>query len=819
MFKLIAVGLCCAMTFNAFSQINLTGTVRDAHTNEVLAGATVQIESQNRYAATNELGYYELKNVTAGTHTLVVRFLGYQEAKKEITLGTSQQVDFLLEESVQLTDEVLVTATRALENSPTTFGNINKSTIQKQNFGQDIPFVLNWTPSLVTTSDAGAGVGYTGMRIRGSDATRINVTINGIPLNDSESQGVFWVNTPDLASSTQSIQVQRGVGTSSNGAGAFGASVNIQTNVLNEKPYADIVNSVGSFNTWRHTVAFGSGLINNRFAFDGRLSQVSSDGFIDRGSSDLKSYYLAGGYYGKKTLVKAIVFGGREITYQGWNGVPESRLKNDQAGMLETASIEEWTAAQTQNLLNSNNRTFNLYTYPNQVDNYRQDHYQLHFSHRVNSALTANAALHYTRGGGYYEEFRIDDKYSDYGLPSVTIGSETLTRSDLVRRRWLDNYFYGVTWSLNYERSFLNSTLGGGLNKYDGDHFGEIIWSALPMNVPKDYRYYFNNGKKTDFNVFWKNTITLFDKFSAFVDVQYRRIDYQTGGRENKQFDFAIAQDFDFFNPKGGVTYAISNQNQLYASYAIANREPVRDDFVDGASTRAPKHETLGNLEVGWRRKSDRYSFNINYYLMNYTNQLVLTGAVNDVGASIRTNVPESYRTGVELDGTIQLSDRFRWNANLTLSQNKIKRFVEVLYDYGVNFDAYNTVLNVYEDTDISFSPNVIAGSIISILPVKGLEFSLLSKYVGSQFLDNTSNAKRQIDSYFVNDVRLSYSVKPSWLRELSVSLLVNNAFDHEYESNGYTYGYFGGLANAYRQNYYYPQAGRNFLLMVAMKF
>ncbi|MFM8914083.1 MAG: TonB-dependent receptor, partial [Flammeovirgaceae bacterium] len=581
----------------------------------------------------------------------------------------------------------------------------------------------------------------------------------------------------------------------------------------------DVVTAVGSFNTWRHTVAFGSGFINDRFAFDGRLSQITSDGFIDRGSSDLKSYYLAGGYFGKKTLVKAIVFGGREITYQSWNGVPESRLKNDHAGMLETASIEGWNAVQTQNLLSSNSRTFNLYTYPNQVDNYRQDHYQLHFSHRFNPVLTANAALHYTRGVGYYEEFRLNNKYSDYGLPSVTIGSETFSRSDLVRRRWLDNHFYGLTWSVNYESGTLNSTLGGGLNKYDGDHFGEIIWAALPMNVPKDYRYYFNNGKKTDFNVFWKNTITLTSQLSAFVDLQYRRIDYQTTGRENRQFDFSIAQDFNFFNPKAGLTYAINSQNQFYASYAIANREPVRDDFVDGASTRTPKHETLGNLEVGWRKKSDRYSFNANYYLMSYTNQLVLTGAVNDVGASIRTNVPDSYRMGIELDGTIQLGNRLRWNANATLSQNKIRQFTEVLYDDGVNFDELNEVKNIYTDTDISFSPNVIAGSIVSVLPAKGLELSLLTKYVGSQFLDNTSNTKRQINAYFVNDVRLSYSLKPPFLRELSLSLLVNNVLDHQYESNGYTYGYFGGLANAFRQNYYYPQAGRNFLLMIAMRF
>lgn len=816
MLKVRLVAVAMMLLLQAHAQQALRGSVKDAK-NEPLIGATVTLVKAGTVTVTDANGNFTFPFATDGNYEVEVRFVGFQTKRAVLSNGGENTVS--LEEAVFVTDEILVTATRALENSPTTFNNINKATIEKQNFGQDIPFVLNWTPSLVTTSDAGAGVGYTGLRIRGSDATRINVTINGIPLNDSESQGVFWVNTPDLASSTQSIQVQRGVGTSSNGAGAFGASVNIQTNVLNEKPYANIVNSAGSFNTWRHTVAFGSGLINDRFAFDGRLSQITSDGFIDRGSSDLKSYYLAGGYYGKKTLLKAIVFGGREITYQSWNGVPESRLKNDQAGMLETASIEGWNAAQTQNLLNSNSRTFNLYTYPNQVDNYRQDHYQLHFSHRINASLTANAALHYTRGGGYYEEFRLNNKYSDYGLPSVTIGSETFNRSDLVRRRWLDNYFYGVTWSMNYGSGILNFTLGGGLNKYDGDHFGEIIWSALPMNVPKDYRYYFNNGKKTDFNVFWKNTIAITDKLSAFVDLQYRRIDYQTAGRENRQFDFSIAQDFNFFNPKAGLTYAINSQNQFYTSYAIANREPVRDDFVDGASTRAPKHETLGNLEFGWRRKSDRYSLNLNYYLMNYTNQLVLTGAVNDVGASIRTNVPDSYRTGIELDGTIQLSDRLRWNANVTLSQNKIKQFTEVLYDYGVNFDEYNEVKNVYTDTDISFSPSVIAGSVISVLPAKGLELSLLTKYVGSQFLDNTSNTKRQIDAYFVNDVRLSYSLKQPFMRELSLSLLVNNVLDHEYESNGYTYGYFGGLANAYRQNYYYPQAGRNYLVMVAMRF
>ncbi|MCX8490258.1 MAG: TonB-dependent receptor [Cyclobacteriaceae bacterium] len=816
MFKFKMAFFGCLLSLPAIAQINVRGIVRDTK-NEPLEGATIELVKQGIVAITDSGGNFLFTNLKGETFLGEVRFVGFQA--KRLTLSANESNLILLKESVIVTDEILVTATRAADNSPTTFSNISKASTEKQNFGQDLPFILNWSPSIVTTSDAGAGVGYTGLRIRGSDATRINVTINGIPLNDSESQGVFWVNTPDLASSTQSIQVQRGVGTSTNGAAAFGASVNIQTNVRNEKSYADIINSVGSFDTWRHTVAFGSGFINDRFVFDGRLSQITSNGFIDRGSSDLKSYYLSGGYYGKKTLVKAIVFGGREITYQSWYGVPESRLKNDVAGMLETAATEGWNANQTQNLLTSNSRTFNLYAYPNQVDNYRQDHYQLHFSHQINSAFTANSALHYTRGSGYYEEFRIDENYSRYGLGDITVGSETFSSSDLVRRRWLDNHFYGITWSLNYEKSNLNSVLGGGWNKYDGNHFGEIIWSALPMGVAKDYRYYFNNGEKSDFNIFWKTNYSFTEKLSAFLDLQYRRIDYRAGGRENRQFDFNIDTKFDFFNPKVGLTYSLGSRQNFYASYAIANREPVRNDFVDGAATRTPVAERMGNLEIGWRKKTDHYAFNVNYYLMNYTNQLVLTGALNDVGASLRTNVPDSYRMGIELDGTIQLSKRLRWNANLTLSRNKIKKFTEVLNDYGINFDEFNEVTNVYVDTDVSFSPSVIAGSVFSVIPAKGIEVSWLSKYVGQQFLDNTSNSKRQIDSYFVNDLRINYSLKPRFMRELSVGVLINNLLDESYESNGFTYGHFAGLSNIYRQNFYYPQAGRNYMLMVALRF
>lgn len=793
----------------------MEGYVRDSRTDEALAGATVIEKESGKASVTDSQGYFYL-NLPPGNYLIEVRFVGYKPVTINVSADSKEWTTIKLEEEVRITDQVLVTATRVQGNSPTTFSTVNRATLQKQNFGQDLPVTLNWTPSLITTSDAGAGVGYTGLRIRGSDATRINVTINGIPLNDSESQNVFWVNTPDLASSTQSIQIQRGVGTSTNGAGAFGASVNLQTNTLNDVGYADVINSFGSFNTRRHTLAFGTGLLNNRFVFDGRLSQIVSDGYIDRAGSNLKSYYLSGGYYGDKTMIKAIVFGGKEETYQSWYGVPESRLNNDEAAMQETAAIEGWNAEQTENLLTSG-RTFNIYTYQNQVDNYSQDHYQLHSSHRFNESLTANAALHYTYGRGYYEEYREDDEFANYGLPDVVIGGETISSTDLIRRRWLKNDFYGVTYSLNYEREKFDFVFGGAWNQYDGDHFGEIIWAQV-SEVPKDYQYYFNNGKKRDFTTYLKGTVQLVEKLNGFIDFQYRGIDYQAAGRENKQSDFSVNTQFDFFNPKVGITYQIETGQHVYASYAIGNREPVRDDFVDAPSGVTPKHEALGNLETGWRWQKQNIQLNVNYYLMNYKNQLVPTGRVNDVGALVRTNVDRSYRTGIELDGAIRFNSNWAWEANVTLSQNRIKSFDEVLYDYGANFDEYNEIVNAYTNTDISFSPNIIAGSVLTYSPVKNLDLTWLSKYVGRQYLDNTSRANRSIDSYFINDLRVTYVVRPTFMREISVSGLVNNVFGIEYSSNGYTYGYWGG-PDEYRQNFYYPQALRNYMIMLALKW
>jgi iron complex outermembrane receptor protein len=809
--------------FTAIAQHPVSGIVRDAETKEMLVNATVRLNEANQVALTDAFGRFIIHKVAEGEKTLIVSYIGYRDHEEYIDVPVTSDLEILLEPVAILSEAVVVRATRATGKTPTTYTNITREKIEAQNFGQDVPFLLNWTPSVVTTSDAGTGIGYTGIRIRGTDPTRINVTINGIPYNDSESSGTFWVDIPDIASSSESIQVQRGVGTSTNGAGAFGATINLQTNVRRNDPYAEFNNAFGSFNTRRHTFNFGTGLLNDHFVVDGRLSRISSDGYIDRAFSDLQSYYFSGGFYSGKTMLKAVIFGGEERTYQSWYGVPESRLKNDSEAMLITAMNEGWNEEQTNNLLGSDSRTFNPYLYENQVDNYRQDHYQLHFSHQPQNALTINTALHYTPGKGYYEEYRYDDDLADYGLDDVIVDddgiatdNDTITSADLIRRRWLDNDFYGFTWSLNYDKNKWNIIGGGAWNRYDGDHFGEVIWSETG-SAAYEHPYYFNNGDKRDFNVYAKANYQFSERLNGFVDLQVRKIDYVVAGIDNDLNDVNVDANFTFFNPKGGLTYAMTDEDQFYASYAVANREPVRDDFLDFEGS-SPQHERLHNIETGYRGTGERHTFQVNYYLMSYTNQLVLTGELNDVGAFVRTNAGKSYRMGIELQGMIKISDKLLWNANLTLSRNKIDEYTEILEDYGADFSEFRLVENNYHDTDIAFSPSVIAGSSLSILPFRHAEFTLLTKYVGKQYLDNTQNDARSIAAYLVNDLRLSYSWKPTFLKEVKFSFLINNILDEKYESNGFTYGYLAGPTE-YRENFYYPQAGRNFMGMIAIKF
>lgn len=770
------------------AQFTISGKITDAESGKTLSGTTVLLENSTRGTLSNQQGIYRLKNLKSGTYILKISYLGFEKITKSVDLKKDESFDFSLQKSTFVADEVLVNATRANANSAMAYTNVSKDDIQKQNLGQDIPQLLNFTPSLVTTSDAGAGVGYTGIRIRGTDATRINVTINGIPLNDAESQGVFWVNMPDIASSANSIQIQRGVGTSTNGAGAFGGTVNLSTNEFRKEAYAELNNSFGSFNTLKNTIRVGSGLLKNKFTIDGRLSRISSDGYVDRASSNLKSFYFSGAYFGKKSFVRLNVFSGKEITYQAWEGVPENLLQT--------------------------NRTFNLYTYKNQTDNYRQDHYQLLSSHILSSDWTFNFNLHFTHGEGYYEQFKEADKFSNYALPNIINGTSTIKRSDFVRRKWLDNNFYGTTFSFDYQgKDKITANIGGGLNQYDGDHFGEVISVKDAPKVPTGYRWYENNAIKTDFNLYGKINYQVSNKLNAFVDLQVRTVAYEMKGIADKLQDISQNYNYAFFNPKLGLTYQAAENTSIYGSYSVGNKEPNRSDFVDNAP-KAPLAESLNDIEVGFKTQRSNVAFSVNGYMMNYKNQLVLTGNVNDVGGAIRVNAPESYRMGVEIETGIQLAKTVKINANATFSSNKIKNFTETI----VNYDGGANAEIKYAETDISFSPNTIVGSQILYNPLKNLELGFLSKYVGKQYLDNTTNENRRLNSYFTNDLRAIYTLKGKIIKEVNFSLLVNNLFNTLYESNGYTYSYISEKQTI-TENFYYPQAGTNFMFGVNMRF
>ena len=804
--KEILAWLLAFLPFIVFAQATISGNVTDATTQDALIGATVRITNAALGTTTDRNGNFIFNNPGPGTYDLVVTYVGYEPFRQSITVQNQPlQLHIALNKTTFQADEVIVSATRANERTGTTFTNVSKEEIQERNFGQDIPYLLDQTPSVVVNSDAGAGVGYTGIRIRGSDITRINVTVNGIPVNDAESHGAFFVNMPDLGSSIQDVQVQRGVGTSTNGAAAFGASLNIRTTGFNQEAYAELNNTYGSFDTWKHTVAFGTGLIKNKFSFDGRLSKISSDGYVDRAFSNLKSYYLSAGYLGKTSMLKFITFSGQEQTYQSWYGVPQDKLQTD--------------------------RTYNYYTYENQTDNYQQDHYQLHYAKMLGKQFDFGGAFHLTRGRGYYEEYRGDDDLADYRIPAVVIGDSVISTSDLVRRKWLDNYFYGATYALNYNArdSRLTATLGGAWNRYDGDHYGEVIWARFASNSNIRQHYYDGNALKRDFNIFGKATYLVTDKLSVYGDLQYRTINYEIGGIDDDQRDITQQAQFNFFNPKAGITYALSPQQNIYASYAVSNREPVRTDFVDRQGAGSPLPERLYNLEAGYRLqggpgaisgKGTRYRLNANYYYMDYNNQLVLTGQLNDVGSALRTNIKASYRTGIELAGSFNLHDFLELSSNLTVSRNKIRNYNETIYVYDVDYNVESVVENNYAESDISFSPAIISAHQLEWQPLTGLRAALLYKTVSKQYLDNTSSENRKINGYGLMDLRLRYTLHPGFMREAEVALLVNNLLNKKYEANGYTFSeQYAGDPTRYDYNYYYPQATRNFLLSLNLRF
>lgn len=690
-------------------------------------------------------------------------------------------------------DAVLVKAVRANDKTPMPFNNLSKEELRERNLGQDIPMLLNFLPSVVTTSDAGNGFGYTGIRVRGSDASRVNVTVNGIPYNDSESQGTFWVNMPDFVSSVENVQLQRGVGTSTNGAGAFGASLNLLTDAVNQESSGEISNSFGSFNSRKHTVKFGTGLMNNHFEIAGRVSNIKSDGFIDRAASDLKSYFLQGSYLNKNTLIKALVFGGTEKTYQSWNGIEDlDKLKNDRTYNTSGEYIDD---------------NGNLKFYDNETDNYKQDHYQLHWNQRWSNAWSTNFALHYTKGKGFYENYKQGEDVSDYGIEPQEINGILVEESDVIRQKWLDNDFYGTTFSVNYKKDKVDFIAGGGYNRYEGKHFGNVLWTRSVILPEYNFQYYDDFSTKNDLNVFAKLNYALTSKWNLFGDLQYRNVAYKANGNDTGLVD----DNFNFFNPKAGITFSVNDKNDLYFSYARANREPNRTDYEGGN----PKPEKMNDFELGWRYNSAKTKININGYLMKYQDQLVLTGGLNDVGAPIRANSGKSYRLGVELEAVIVLSEKWILRPNATISTNKNQNFV---------FERDGVLQNL-GDTDIAFSPNVIAANAVTFLPIKNMQISLLSKFVGEQYMGNIDSKGSKLDSYAVNDFSVSYEIKTkSIFKSILITGLVNNIFDYKYESNGYFYTFDDDYSNpgtitTIEGAGYYPQAGINFLAGLTLLF
>jgi iron complex outermembrane receptor protein len=702
----------------------------------------------------------------------------------------SQQITDTLQGTKQVLDEVIVQSVRVKYSSPISHSNISKSEMSSRNLGQDLPVLLNFLPSVVTTSDAGAGIGYTGIRIRGVSPQSTNITINGIPFNDPESHGTFWVNLPDFTSSIESLQVQRGVGTSTNGSGAFGASINILTDAISKNPYAEISNSIGSYNTLKHTVKFSTGQLNDSFELSGRLSKIDSDGYIDRAYSDLKSYFIQGAYIKGNTLIKALTFGGHEKTYQSWFGLSWDELQD--------------------------NRRQNPYTYENEIDNYKQDHYQLHWNQKLNEKWSTNLGLNYTYGRGYFEQYREADSVDTYGgiVDSDTDQNGNLTgTTDLIRRRWLDNNFYVLNASTNYNSSNLNLMFNTSYSTYSGDHFGEVIWAR---NFSKGSsirdRYYNGNGKKTDFSLFAKGSLILNNAFEFYADFQLRNINYKTTGYTSDLVNMLLDESYSFFNPKFGLSYKLSPQSMVYGSYSRANREPSRSDFESNENI---KPEQLNDFEIGWRFRKDGLSLNINTYYMLYNEQLVLTGELDDVGSPIRTNSGSSYRMGIEAEARIKLSEFFLMNTNVTLSSNKNKQTLSKFDGKIVDFGK----------TNISFSPDFIASNTIVFSPKDNLDISFLSKYVGKQYMGNIDADNSILDSYFVNDLNLNYKINPNkTFKEIIISGLINNILDKEYVSNGYYYTYddtwsVPGQTKTMDGAGYYPQATRNFLIGITLKF
>jgi iron complex outermembrane receptor protein len=786
------------------SGLIIKGKVTDV-SGKALAGASIMVAGTFLGVHSDMSGNYEIAGLREGNYSLSFSFIGYETVVTEVSLHSDITINISLEEKPLQTEEVLVTAMRAGEHTPLAFSTVSQDVLKKQNTGYDMPFILSLTPSLVETSEAGNGVGYTSQRIRGTDGNRINVTIDGIPLNDAESQQVFWVDLPDLASSVENIQVQRGAGTSSTGAGAFGATISIQTKNPENEPFAEVSTSAGSFNTIKNSVSAGSGMLGGKFGIRMRYSDIKSDGYIDRTGSNHRSENISGIFRSGNTLLKANVILGEEHTGIGWWGVPKEMLSVDRRYNPAGEYTDENGV---------------VHYYDNESDNYKQNHFQLIFSQKLSEYLSLHAALHYTKGKGYYEEYLEDQNYSDYGLQNVTIGDSTITHTDLIRQQWMSNDFYGLVYSLKYRKEKIEATLGGGMNKYLGDYFGNIIWMQYAGTTEKDHQWYFNDSRKSEASIYGKVNYLLSEKATVFGDLQYRYILYELKGPDDNLKVLDQEHRYGFFNPKAGIFYSLTSGQDIYASFSVANREPTRTDFTEasGDPGASPKPETLYDTEMGYKLRTGKASLAVNFYGMIYRDQLVPTGELSNVGYSIMTNVDKSYRMGVELVAGLKPAEFIDWNVNLTLSRNRIKNFVEYYTDYNTSDGSSQYLSRYLGEVDIAYSPSVISSSDIGFRIHKGTEIHLISKYVGRQYVDNTMSPERMVDPYFVNNIRLDWEPAIKYIKELQLQILVNNIFNSMYVSNGYGGNWYEDGAEK-SWSYYFPQAGTNFMFRIGLKF
>jgi len=782
----------------------IKGKVTDSD-GKALYGAVITIENSLLGAHSDIDGNYTFSGLKDGVYKLRFSYIGYETIIKAISLTGELILNVSLSAKAFITDEVFISATRAGEHSPLAYSTVGRELLKTQNTGQDMPYLLSLTPSLIETSEAGNGVGYTSLRIRGTDGNRINVTIDDIPLNDPESQQVFWVDLPDLASSVENIQVQRGAGTSSNGAGAFGATISIKTTNPENEPFAEVNSSLGTFNTIKNMVSAGTGVLGGKFALQMRYSDLKSDGYVDRTGSNHRSAFISGIYRTERSRFKVNIILGEEHTGIGWWGVPKDSLATNRRYNPSGQYTDE---------------SGNIRYYNNESDNYIQNHFQLIYNLKMSSFLTLNTALHYTKGKGYYEEYSEDQPLADYGIQSFPIGDSVISQSDLIRRKWLSNDFYGLVYSLKYQKERIDAVTGGGINLYIGDHFGNIIWMRNAGNTEKDYQWYFNRSRKGEISLYGKVNYSLSDKITMYGDLQYRYILYKMKGIEDDLLDISQEHKFGFFNPKAGIFYSITPDQDGYFSLSVAHREPTRSDFTEatGDLDATPKAETLYDYELGYKLRSGKSSLGLNLYAMFYSDQLVPTGELSNVGYSIMTNVDKSYRFGAEFTAGLKLSENINWNLNLTLSRNKIVNFIEHYTDYISSDGSANYLSKNLGTVDIAYSPSTIWTNDLMFRITEWSTFHLISKYVGEQYFDNTMNAERTISPYFVNNLRLDLTPEIKNIKGVELQFLVNNILNEVYENNAYGGNWYeDGSEKTW--SYYFPQAGTNIMFKASVKF